>query len=239
MKKIATIALFCTAFIFGCTDKEEFHPNEAPKQEFNSRIEELEANGLKLFKKTITVTDVSEKNSVTLLYACTDDDYLKFYLENTKIALNVITAIKEKSSFTGFQSKTTGATETSPDESALYEHVVSKNLEDNVKGYTLSYTTNPLMAKQARIAWENPRKWHESERFDDWASVTWRESGNSNQGIFVEWRHLNCALCSWSSGFTINLYAGNEFSIYNPDARRLGCYVSHNWGNYRFDRGNY
>ncbi|NBB19152.1 hypothetical protein GVN20_07280 [Runella sp. CRIBMP] len=67
MKKIAAIALFCTAFIFGCTDREEFHPNEAPKQEFNSRIEELEANGLKLFKKTITVTDFSGKNSVTLL----------------------------------------------------------------------------------------------------------------------------------------------------------------------------
>jgi hypothetical protein len=238
MKKIAFLLVpFCLLLIYSCDKKENLLELDIPQSDPESKIADLEKSGVTLYKRDLKIADATGENFVIVQVASEDEGTLNNYLQNTKFRLSLGEDLKQ---FDFSKSTPKIDTNLSAENADIYDVVLFKKIDSKYKVYTIKYE-HPK-TKNARIKGVNDYAndtWHQSNQFDDWMNVTWYSVGNSDEGITVGWEHKNCAFCSWTSDYSVGLYAGNPSSTHDPDARRLGCRVYHNFYNYNVSYGNY
>lgn len=248
MKKSIIIGL--TACLFSCQSTEDT-PLQTETKEYLSKIEELEASGVKLYKKELKLYDITKKNSIKLTLASENEAFLSDYINNTDKILKVYKSSSELLSSSSQPQGTKTDTGHLPEEPEfmLYEVVTAKDLEPNVKAYGVSYVAKSVQNKNgARLAeFGHPYgTWHESNRFDDWMRVEWNYTGNTNEGVTSQFLWRDCALCGWQTeSFTVSLNSTAttglpEYYVYGSrDARRLALRVWHSYYNYNWTSGNF
>lgn len=237
MKKTLIILSTLLFFLYSCKKEESITELDIPKSDPESKIADLENLGVKLFKSNLKIADATGENFVIVQVASEDENTLNNYLQNTKFRLSLNEDLKQ---FDFSKSIPNIDKSLSTEKADIYDVVLFKKIEPKYKIYTIKYEHQKT--KNARIKGVSDYAndtWHQSNQFDDWMNVTWYSVGNSDEGITVGWEHKNCAFCSWTSDYSVGLYSDNQSSTHNPDARRLGCRVHHNFYNYNVSYGNY
>ena len=237
MKKTLIILSTLLFFLYSCKKEEKITELAIPQSDPESKIADLEKSGIKLFNRNLKIADATGENFVIVQVASEEESTLTDYLKGTKFSLNLSNDLKQ---FDISKNIPNVENKISTEKIGIYDVVLFKKIDPKYKIYTIRYE-HPR-TKNARIMDTNDyanSSWHQSNQFDDWMNVTWFYTGNTDEGITVSWAHKNCAFCSWIDDYNVGLNEGNPTSTHNPDARRLGCHVYHNWTNYNVSYGNY
>ncbi len=235
MKKTLIILSTLLFSLYSCKEKENILELDIPKTDPESKIAELEKSGVKLFKRDLKIADAFGENFVIVQVAAEEESTLNTYLNGTTFQLTLNEQIKQN---TNIQESINSIS--SSDKAEIFDVILYKRIDSKYKSYTITYKhAHPKNARLKQINDYSYDTWHESNQFDDWMTVTWFSTGNSDEGISVKWEHKNCAFCSWTVDRYAGLYAGYPSDTHNPDARRLGCRVYHNFYNYNVTYGNY
>lgn len=243
MKK-ALMILFSMAVLSCSNDKVEFVDPHIESD--RSMIEELEIQGIKLFKRDIIVKDKSGMNEIILQFAAESEEVLDHYMGRLDVGLSVFkTKVKRSDLQLDDQElQETSSSEFSRDYNSkdmiVYQQILSKKFENEIEHFSLSYSFRKSSARTTD-GWSLSH-WQESNVHDNWMKVTIIpmypiESSNS---IMAAFKYRKSALSlNWKDDGEYILQGGGptKRNYYRSGERRLAVRVSHNYYNFIVEYG--